>query len=88
MSWYTDNNNVVHMIALGVAEREFGQYIEQGLGTREQFADVILLYSHRNPGLSLGDLTDRLLEVLELWLMENKTLADLKTALSSGTLQT
>lgn len=82
MSWAHDRDNIMHALALGVAEREFRSYIDRGIGTREQFANAILLYSHRHPDLSLGDLSDRMKGALDQWI-QDKTLPDFIKMLES-----
>lgn len=83
MSWASDLDNVRHMLALGVAEREFADYIEQGLGTREKFANVFLIFSYRYPDYSMEDCAREMRRMLDQW-MQDKLGADRPKALQSA----
>jgi hypothetical protein len=81
MSWARDQNNVLHMLALGVAERVFGDMIQEGIGTREEFADLYLMYTKTRPGVGMGDAADELKAQLRRWL-KGRTFAQIRQDLS------
>ena len=63
-----DFGSIRRTLALGIAEREFGDLIARGVGSREDFANLFMAYADRHPGVTMGDAADYLRKELLQWL--------------------
>jgi hypothetical protein len=83
MSWAADPNNVLHMLALRMAEQTFADLIADGVGTREEFADLYLMYVQTRPGVGMGDVADELKIALKRWLRD-RTFEQVRREMAQG----
>jgi hypothetical protein len=60
------------VIALKVAHEHFGDLVQQGVGTYEQFAELFLIYTERRQGTPMGTAAEQLRRAVLRWMATRK----------------